>query len=60
MMQFSAYVLSWARERLRETRTDDGALSVEQVIITVALLLLAVAVAAAIKLAVDSRITSLI
>ncbi len=60
MIQFSAYVLSWARERLREARTDDGALSVEQVIITVALLLLAVAVAAAIKVAVDTRLTGLI
>ncbi|WP_412741189.1 hypothetical protein [Krasilnikovia sp. MM14-A1259] len=52
-----AYALSWARERGREAmRRDDGALSVEQVILTVVLLALAAAVAAAITAAVTGRI----
>ncbi|RZU46637.1 hypothetical protein EV385_6713 [Krasilnikovia cinnamomea] len=57
MNQLVAYALSWARERGREAmRRDDGALSVEQVILTVVLLALAVAVAAAITAAVNGRI----
>lgn len=50
-------LLEVVRNRLRPARTDDGASAIELVVIGGVLLLLALLVAAAIKAAVDNRIT---
>lgn len=49
-------LVSWQLSRIRDHRDERGSLSTEQVVVSGVLLLLAIAVAGAIKLAVDGRL----
>ncbi|AEV86777.1 hypothetical protein ACWT_5759 [Actinoplanes sp. SE50] len=56
MSELAVYALTWVKARAAESRRDDGALSVEQVVLTVCVLAAALLVAAAITAAVQGRI----
>ncbi|BCY10924.1 hypothetical protein [Actinoplanes sp. L3-i22] len=60
LLVYVTVATTWMKARAREARRDDGALSVEQVVITVALLLAAVALAAVITAAIKSRSASIV